>query len=96
MKVFYLLICRIKLITKLLENQRFLSKPINEENTYDIQELKHLKNENISKQLPSCRIVLSKPIIRLNDGKTNLAVRNINKHLSSLQSKCIENDNINS
>ena len=48
---------------------------------------------NISKQLPSCRIVLSKPIIRYDDGKANLAIRNV-KHLSALQSECIENDNI--
>ena len=51
---------------------------------------------NISKQLPSCRIVLSKPIIRHDDGKANLTIRNVNKHLSALQSECIENDNISS
>ena len=49
---------------------------------------------NISKQLPSCRIVLSKPIIRHDDGKANLAIRNVNKYLSALQLECIENDNI--
>ena len=51
---------------------------------------------NISKQLPRCRIVLSKPIIRHDKGKANLTIRNVNKHLSALQSECIENDNINS
>ena len=51
---------------------------------------------NISKQLPSCRIVLLKPIIRHDDGKTNLTIRNVNKHLSALQSECIENANISS
>ena len=50
----------------------------------------------ISKQLPSCRIVLSKPIIRHDDGKANLTIRNINKHLSALQSKCIEKDKMSS
>ena len=44
---------------------------------------------NISKQLPSCRIVLSKPIIRHDDGKANLTIRNVNKHLSTSQSECI-------
>ena len=52
--------------------------------------------QNISKQLPRCRIVLSKPIIRHDKGKANLTIRNVNKHLSALQSECIENDNINS
>ena len=32
---------------------------------------------SISKQFPSCRMVLSKPIIRLDDGKANLAIRNV-------------------
>ena len=51
---------------------------------------------NISKQLPSCRIALSKPIIRHDDGKVNLTIRNVDKHLSALHSECIENDNISS
>ena len=51
---------------------------------------------SISKQLLSCRIVLSKPIIRHDNGKANLTLRNVNKHLSALQSECIENDNISS
>ena len=51
---------------------------------------------NISKQLPICRIVLSKPIIRHDNGKANLAIRNVNKHLPALQSEFIENDGISS
>ena len=51
---------------------------------------------SISKQLLSCRIVLSKPIIRHDNGKANLTIRNVNKHLSALQLECIENDNISS
>ena len=51
---------------------------------------------NISKQVPSCRIVFSKPIIRHDNGKANLTIRNVNKHLSALQSECIENGNISS
>ena len=51
---------------------------------------------NISKQLPICRIVLSKPIIRHDNGKANLTIRNVNKHLPALQSEFIENDDISS
>ena len=51
---------------------------------------------NISKQLPSCRIVLSNSIIRHDDGKANLTIPNFNKHLSVLQSECIENNIISS
>ena len=39
---------------------------------------------NTSKQLPSCRTELSNPIIRHDNGKANLAIRNVNKHLSAL------------
>ena len=51
---------------------------------------------NISKQLPSYRIVLSKSIIQHDDGKANLTIRSVNKQLSALQSECTENDNISS
>ena len=50
---------------------------------------------NILKQLPSYKIILPKLIIRHDDGKAKLTIRNVNKHLSALQSECIENDNIN-
>ena len=49
---------------------------------------------NILKQLPDCRIVLPKPLIRLDHGKVNLTIRNVNKHLSLLQLKPTKNDNI--
>ena len=45
----------------------------------------------ISKQLPNCRIGLSKPIIRPDHGKANLTI-NVNKHLENLELEC--NDNI--
>ena len=45
---------------------------------------------NISKQLPNCRIVLSKPTIPHDHGKANLTIRNVNKQL-----ECIDNNNIN-
>ena len=67
----------------------------NNTSTKIIDDLVMLKS-SISKQLLSCRIVLSKPIIRHDNGKANLTIRNVNKHLSALQSECIENDNISS
>ena len=51
---------------------------------------------NVSKQTPSCRIVLLKPIILHHDGKSNTTTGNVNKHLPALQFECIENDNISS
>ena len=32
----------------------------------------------------------------MDDAKANITIRNINKHLSALQSECINNDNISS
>ena len=56
-----------------------------------VDDLLMLKS-NISKQLLSCSIALSKPIIRHDDGKANWTIRNINKHLSDLQPECIKNN----
>ena len=39
---------------------------------------------------------MSKPIIRHDNGKANLTIRNVNKHLPALQSEFIENDDISS
>ena len=39
---------------------------------------------------------MSKSIIRHDDGKANLTIHNVNKHLPALQSECIENDNSSS
>ena len=50
---------------------------------------------NISKQLPNCRIVLSKPNIRHDHGMANLLIRNVNKHLENLELESIDNSNIN-
>ena len=50
---------------------------------------------NISKQLPKCRIVLSKPTIRHDHGKADLTVPNVKKHLENLEVECIDNNNIN-
>ena len=50
---------------------------------------------NIAKQLPNCRIVLSKPTIPHDHGKTNLTIRNVDKHLENLELECIVNNSIN-
>ena len=50
---------------------------------------------NIAKQLPNCRIVLSKPTIPHDHGKANLTIRNVDKHLENLELECIVNNNIN-
>ena len=49
---------------------------------------------NILKQLPNCRVIVSKPTIRIDHGKANLTLRNVNKHLETLNLECIENGNI--
>ena len=53
-----------------------------------IDDLLMLKS-NILKQLPNCRVIVSKPTIRIDDGKANLTLRNINKHLETLNLECI-------
>ena len=58
-----------------------------------VNELLILKSKD-SKQRPSCRMVLSKPIIRHDDGKANLTISNVNKHLAALQSEYIDNYNV--
>ena len=49
---------------------------------------------NILKQLPNCRVIVSKPTIRIDHGKANLMLHNVNKHLETLNLECIENGNI--
>ena len=49
---------------------------------------------NILKQLPNCRVIVSKPTVRIDHGRANLTLRNVNKHLETLYLECIENDNI--
>ena len=49
---------------------------------------------NILKQLPDCRVIGSKPTVRIDHEKANLTLRNVNKHLETLNLECIENGNI--
>ena len=49
---------------------------------------------NISKQLPNCRVIVSKPTIRIDHGKAKLTLRNVNKNLETLNLECIENGSI--
>ena len=48
----------------------------------------------IIKPLPHCCVIISKPIIRTDDGLALLIIKKLNKHLSQLELPCIENDNI--
>ena len=50
---------------------------------------------NIFKQPPDCRVIVSKPTVQIDHGKANLTLRNVNKHLETLNLECIENCNIN-
>ena len=49
---------------------------------------------NILKQLPNCRVIVSKPPVRIDHGKANLTLRNFNKHLKTLNLECNENGNL--
>ena len=49
---------------------------------------------HILKQLPNSRVIVSKPTVRIDHGKANLTLRNVNKHLETLNLECIENGNI--
>ena len=49
---------------------------------------------NLLKQLTSCRIIVCKPTLQINHGKANRRLRNVNKHLETLNLVCIENCNI--
>ena len=49
---------------------------------------------NLFKQLTSCRIIVCKPTLQINHRKANGRLRNVNKHLETLNVVCIENCNI--
>ena len=49
---------------------------------------------NILKQFPNCRVIASKPTVRINHKKANLTPPNVNKHQETLNLKCIENDKL--
>ena len=49
---------------------------------------------HILKQLPNCRVIISKPTVQIDHGKANLTLGNVNKHLEILNLECIENGNI--
>ena len=51
---------------------------------------------NILKQLPNCRVIVFKPTFQIHHGKADLTLRNVNKHLETLNLECIENGNISS
>ena len=49
---------------------------------------------NILKQLPNCRVIVSKPTVRIDHGKANLKLRNVNENLETLNLERIGNGNI--
>ena len=49
---------------------------------------------NILKQLPNCRVIVSKSTVQIDHGKANLTLRNVKKHLETLNLEWIENGNI--
>ena len=49
---------------------------------------------NILKQLPSCRVKVSKPTVQIDHGKVNLTLRNVDKNLETLNLEFIGNGNI--
>lgn len=49
----------------------------------------------VKKLHPSCRVIVSTPIMRSDDGKANLTIKKINDHLKQLKIDIMDNDNIN-
>ena len=50
----------------------------------------------ITKELPTCRVVISNLTFRNDNGKATLTIKNINEHLKTLNLDFIENGNIGS
>ena len=49
---------------------------------------------NILKQFSNCRVTVSKPTVRIDHGKANLTLHDVNINLETLNLECIENGNI--
>ena len=49
---------------------------------------------NILKQLSNCRVIVSKNLVRIDHGKANITLCNVNKRLETLNLECVENGNI--
>ena len=60
-----------------------------------LDDLLQLKNE-ILKTLPNCNIIISKPAMRVDNGKAALTLKHLNEHLSQLKVDSIDNSNIKS
>ena len=60
-----------------------------------LDDLLQLKNE-ILKTLPNCNVIISKPTMRVDNGKTALTLKHLNEHLSQLKVDSIDNSNIKS
>ena len=60
-----------------------------------LDDLLQLKNE-ILKTLPNCNVIISKPTMRVDNGKAALTLKHLNEHLSQLKVDSIDNSNIKS
>ena len=56
----------------------------------EILSIKH----RIEKELPNAKVVISTPIIRTDNGKAALTIKNLNQHIRELDIEIIENSNI--
>ena len=54
-----------------------------------------LKLKALMKDLPTCRVFISTPTLHSDDGKVQIKVRQLAKHLSQLKTDTINNKNIN-
>ena len=60
-----------------------------------LDDLLQLKNE-ILKTLPNCNVIISKPTMKVDNGKAALTLKHLNEHLSQLKVDSIDNSNIKS
>ena len=58
-----------------------------------LDDILQLKN-TITKELPRCKVILSRPTIRKDNGKAALTLKHLNEHISQLETESIDNSNI--
>ena len=59
-----------------------------------VDELLTLKNDILKAH--KCKVILSTPITRIDDGKASYTIRNVNSHLKQLKVSLMDNSNITS
>ena len=53
-------------------------------------------NKFFSEQVPHCKVIISTPTVRSDDGKTGLTVSQLTNHLHQLKTDIVDNTNITS